>query len=154
MRLRQHNYKPFMISDTPSPLRYILAYLFWAITFVLTIFVLLQWRNALLMVLGMSSLHRYTEQSINQFAIIIFALVSLCFIVYTEHLYRTGVEKMRLFARFFRVSFIQLVCLLFSHLVILIGTIVLGLPVGIAWLVTLVDVVGSVLLYWLYKKSL
>ncbi len=140
--------------STPHPMQYVLAYLIWAITFVLTLFTLLQWRNSLFVVLGMTPWNRYAENTINQFSFLALAIVGLCVIVFAEHYYRTGVESGMLFARFFRVSFMLMVILLMAHVALLVGQVVLALPVGLTLLIFVAEAVICILFYWFYRRAL
>lgn len=105
----------------PSAFRYVLAYLFWAISVAIAIAILLASRSSVMVVLGLTSWDRYFEHAINQFGFLFLAIFGLAVIVFTEHFYRTGVEKNRLFARFFLITFLELLSLAVVHLVRIVG---------------------------------
>jgi hypothetical protein len=104
-----------------SASRYALAYLFWAISVAGAIAILLASRSSVMIVLGLTPWDRYFEHAINQFGFLFLAIFGLSVIVFTEHFYRTGVEKKRLFSRFFLITLLELLFLSFVHLVRVVG---------------------------------
>jgi len=106
-----------------------------------------------MILLALTPWDRYIEHALNQFGFLFLAIFGLIVIVFTEHYYRTGVEQRKLYLRFFWISFIMLVTLLFAHLVRLFGGMVLDLPM----MATLPFVIGelgvSVLAFVLYRRA-
>lgn len=133
--------------------RYVLAYLLWALSVAAAITVLLSSRSALMIALGVTPWDRYFEHAINQFGFLFLAIFGLAIIVFTEHFYRTGVEKGRLFIRFFFVSFWELLVLTLVQLAALLSMIQLQLytPDRLIWVVG--ELVLCLLLYWLYRRA-
>lgn len=133
--------------------RYVIAYLLWAVSVTLAIVALLTWRSSAMIVLGVTQWDRYVEHALNQFGFLFLAIFGLSIIVFTEHYYRTGVEQSRLYLRFFWVTFVELMVLLFAHLVRLFGGMVLGLPM----MATLPLVAGElgvcILAFWFYRRA-
>lgn len=133
--------------------RYLLAYLFWFISVALAFVNLLKWRSTAMVVLGITTWDRYVEHALNQFGFLFLALFGLAVIVFTEYYYRTGVEKNRLFNRFFLVTLIELVILALADLTYLTGSIILNfftlqsLPLLIGELV----LCGAI--FWLYQRT-
>ena len=99
------------------------------------------------------------EHAINQFGFLFLAIFGLAIIVFTEHFYRTGVEKGRLFMRFFLVSFWELLLLTLVHLAAWIGlaqtATLLGEQIDLSSSIELVvgEAVVCVILYWLYRRA-
>lgn len=133
--------------------RYVLAYLLWALSVAAAITVLLSSRSALMIALGVTPWDRYFEHAINQFGFLFLAIFGLAIIVFTEHFYRTGVEKGRLFIRFFFVSFWELLVLTLVQLAALLSMIQLQLytPDRLIWVVGELGL--CLLLYWLYRRA-
>ncbi|MDQ3250405.1 MAG: hypothetical protein M3Q45_14505 [Chloroflexota bacterium] len=133
--------------------RYVLAYGCWALSVALAIVDLLVWRNSAMIVLGMTPWDRYVEHALNQFGFLFLAIAGLAVIVFTEHFYRTGVEKNRLFVRFFLVTLIGLLVFMLAHLVRLIGELVLGFFAPATLLLVLVELAVCVLVFWFYRQA-
>lgn len=133
--------------------RYVLAYVLWAVSVAAAITILLSSRSSLMIALGVTQWDRYFEHAINQFGFLFLAIFGLAVIVFTEHFYRTGVEKGKLFSRFFLMSFWELLVLTVVQLAALISMVQLALftPARLIW------VVGEALLcamvYWLYRRA-
>lgn len=137
----------------PSASRYALAYLLWAISVTAAVVILLVTRSSVMIALGVTQWDRYLEHALNQFGFLFLAIFGLAVIVFTEHFYRTGVEKNRLFARFLRISLLELIFLMVMHLIRLMGEIILGFFTP----ATLAVVVGEGILvlglFWLYRYT-
>lgn len=136
-----------------SVFRYVLAYLFWAVTAALAVVDLLLWRTAVMVVLGMTPWDRFVEHALNQFGFLLLAFVGLAVIVFAEHYYRTGVEKNCLFPRFFLLTLIGMIVLALAHLVRLIGEIVLGFFTPVTLVVLVVELLICVVFYLLYRQT-
>ena len=139
--------------------RYVLAYLLWAISVAVAVTALLSARTSLIIAFGVTQWDRYVEHAINQFGFLFLAIFGLAIIVFTEHFYRTGVEKGRLFMRFFLVSFWELLLLTLVHLAAWIGlaqtATLLGEQIDLPSSIELVvgEAVVCVILYWLYRRA-
>lgn len=136
-----------------SSSRYVLAYLLWAISVAMAIVDLLVLRSTAMIVLGMTSWDRYVEHAINQFSFLFMAIAGLGVIVFTEHFYRTGVEKNRLLVRFLQVTLIGLVIFTLAHLIRLIGEIVLGFFSSTTLLLAVVELAACIIVYYLYRLA-
>lgn len=130
-----------------------LAYIFWAVSCALSVFLFLQIYHALSILLGITEWSVFATRAIIQFSAFLMGLGCLIFIIFSEHHYRTGIKKQRLFARFCRVTFIQMVMLLLTHLLLTIGQFVLDLPLGFAWVILTAEAFLCALFYWLYHRS-
>jgi len=133
--------------------RYVLAYLLWAVSVVLAIVVLLSWRSSAMIILGITPWDRYLEHALNQFGFLFLAIFGLAVIVFTEHFYRTGVEKGRLFLRFFWISFVELLFLVVAHGARLIGMLLLSIPIGGTWPVVTAEILLCVLTFLLFRRA-
>lgn len=139
--------------------RYVLAYLLWAVSVAVAVTALLSARTSLIIAFGVTQWDRYVEHAINQFGFLFLAIFGLAIIVFTEHFYRTGVEKGRLFMRFFLVSFWELLLLTLVHLAAWIGlaqtATLLGEQIDLSSSIELVvgEAVVCVILYWLYRRA-
>lgn len=133
--------------------RYVLAYLLWAVSVALAIMALLTWRSSAMIILGVTPWNRYVEHALNQFGFLFLAIVGLCVIVFAEHYYRTGVEKWRLFMRFFGVTFTELLFIAAAHLARLIGLQLLSLPTNSLWPFLLVEVALCIGAYFFYQRA-
>ena len=139
--------------------RYVLAYLLWAVSVAVAVTALLSARTSLIIAFGVTQWDRYVEHAINQFGFLFLAIFGLAIIVFTEHFYRTGVEKGRLFMRFFLVSFWELLLLTLVHLAAWIGlaqtATLLGEQIDLSSSIELVvgEAVVCGLLYWLYRRA-
>lgn len=140
--------------------RYVLAYLLWAVSVAVAITVLLSSRSSLIIVFGVTKWDRYIEHALNQFGFLFLAIFGLAIIVFTEHFYRTGVEKGRLFMRFFLVSFWELSILTLVHLAALIGMVQTAALMSMAqinfsayYLLLVGEVVLCALFFWFYRRA-
>ncbi|HRW05459.1 MAG TPA: hypothetical protein P5121_10210 [Caldilineaceae bacterium] len=133
--------------------RYVLAYLLWAVSVVLAIMALLTWRSSAMIILGITPWDRYLEHTLNQFGFLFLAILGLCVIVFTEYYYRTGVEKNRLFVRFFGVTFVELLFILAAHLARAIGIMILALPSDDIWPVLGAEAVLSIGAFVLWQRA-
>ena len=139
--------------------RYVLAYLLWAISVAVAVTALLSARTSLIIAFGVTQWDRYVEHAINQFGFLFLAIFGLAIIVFTEHFYRTGVEKGRLFMRFFLVSFWEVLILTLVHLAAWRGlaqtATLLGEQIDLSFYAQLVvgEAVACGLLYWLYRRA-
>jgi len=106
-----------------------------------------------MIVLGVTQWDRYFEHAINQFGFLFLAIFGLAVIVFTEHFYRTGVEKGKLFSRFFLISFWEILILTFVQLAALISMLQLALfaPDRLLWVGS--EVLLCALFYWLYRRA-
>jgi hypothetical protein len=138
----------------PSFFHYVLAYLCWAISVALAALDLLVLRSALMIVLGMTPWSRYVQHAINQFGFLFLAIVCMGFILFTEHFYRTGVEKRKLLPRFLLGMLIGVSVLAFAHLLWLIGEFVLGFFTLTTLIIVIAELAGCALLFWLYRRAL
>jgi hypothetical protein len=136
-----------------STSRYVLAYLLWAISVVIAFVALLASRSSVMITLGVTQWDRYFEHALNQFGFLFLAIFGLAVIIFTEHFYRTGVEKQRLFARFFFITFLELLFLSIIHTARLAGEVLLGLftPITLAWVGG--EIALCLLLFWLYRRA-
>lgn len=133
--------------------RYVLAYLLWAISVVIAIAALLASRSSVMIALGVTPWDRYFEHALNQFGFLFLAIFGLAVIIFTEHFYRTGVEKNRLWARFFLITFLELLFLSLVHLARLTGEILLGFFTQTTLLFVSGEIALCLLLFWLYRRS-
>ena len=139
--------------------RYVLAYLLWAISVAVAVTALLSARTSLIIAFGVTQWDRYVEHAINQFGFLFLAIFGLAIIVFTEHFYRTGVEKGRLFMRFFLVSFWEVLLLTLLHVAAWVGlaqtAALLGEQIDLSSSAELVvgEVVVCAILYWLYRRA-
>jgi len=136
-----------------SSSRYVLAYVLWAISVVMAVVDLLVLRSTAMIVLGMTPWNRYVEHAINQFSFLFMAIAGLGVIVFTEHFYRTGVEKNRLMVRFLRVTLIGLIIFTLAHLIRLIGELVLGFYSSTTLLLTVVELAACIVVYYFYRQA-
>jgi hypothetical protein len=136
-----------------SASRYALAYLLWAISVIVAFIALLASRSSVMIALGVTQWDRYFEHALNQFGFLFLALFGLAVIIFIEHFYRTGVEKHRLFARFYFITFLELLYLSIIHAARLTGEILLGLfsPITLMWVGG--EIVLCLFLFWLYRRS-
>jgi hypothetical protein len=141
------------LENSRNFLFYLLAYLFWAVSIALAVVDLLVLRSTVMIVLGMTAWDRYVEHALNQFGFLLLAIISLAFIIFTEHFFRTGVEKGRLFDRFFLATFIGLLILALAHGVRLIGEIVLGFFAPATVMIAVAELVICAVLFWLWRQA-
>lgn len=137
----------------PSIARYALAYLFWAISMTLAFVALLVSRSSIMMTLGATGWDRYFVHALNQFGFLFLAIFGLAVIVFTEHFYRTGVEKNRLFARFFLITLLELLFLTLMHISGLISQVILGFFIPASLLIVVGEVILVLGLFWLYRRA-
>ena len=137
----------------PSIARYALAYLFWAISMTLAFVALLVSRSSIMMMLGATGWDRYFVHALNQFGFLFLAIFGLAVIVFTEHFYRTGVEKNRLFARFFLITLLELLFLTLMHISGLISQVILGFFIPASLLIVVGEVILVLGLFWLYRRA-
>ncbi|MBX3010527.1 MAG: hypothetical protein KF832_03430 [Caldilineaceae bacterium] len=137
----------------PNAARYALAYLLWAISVVAAMAILLVSRSAVMIVLGLTPWNRYVEHALNQFGFLFLAIFGLAVVIFIEHFYRTGVEKNRLFARFWRVSLLELLVLMLLHLIRLVGETILGVFTPLALAVVVGEGLLALALFWLYRYT-
>lgn len=136
----------------PSASRYALAYLCWLITVAFAFLVLIVSRTSLMLTLGATGWDRYSVHAFNQFGFLFMAVVGLGIIVFTEHFYRTGVEKQRLFARFLLITILELLFLTFLHLAGLISEIVLDLFAPASLIIVISEGLLALVLFWVYRR--
>jgi hypothetical protein len=133
--------------------RYALAYLLWVISVAVAFVALLVSRSSMMMTLGATGWDRYFVHALNQFGFLFLAIFGLAVIIFTEHFYRTGVEKHRLFARFFLITLLELLFLTFMHLAGLISQVILGIFIPTALLIVVGEVILAFVLFWLYRQA-
>jgi len=139
------------VTVVQSTSRYTLAYLFWAISVAGTVALLLAARSSVMVVLGVTQWDRYLENALNQFGFLFLAIFGLGVIVFTEHFYRTGVEKNRLLARFLLITFLQLLLFTGMHLVRVVGV---GIFTPTTFLSVGIELVLCLVLFWLYRWAI
>lgn len=137
----------------PNAGRYVLAYFFWAVSVVIAVVVLLVSRTSLMLALGVTTWDRYFEHALNQFGFLFLAIFILAVIIFTEHFYRTGVEKNKLFARFLLITLLESIALIMLHLARLVAEISLGLFTSASLLVVGSEFVLTLVLVWLYRQA-
>lgn len=106
-----------------------------------------------MLTLGTTGWDRYFVHALNQFGFLFLAIFGLGVIVFTEHYYRTGVEKRRLFSRFFLITFWEVVYLTFMHTAGLISEVVLGLFTSASLLIVVAEGALALALFWLYQRA-
>lgn len=79
--------------------KYVLAYVLWASTLVLTFLAAMTVRDTYIYILASTDLHRYTVHLNTQAITYLLGIGLLIFIVVSEHLYRTAVPKHQIFRR-------------------------------------------------------
>ena len=136
----------------PSASRYALAYLCWVITVAFAFLALVVSRTSIMLTLGATGWDRYAVHALNQFGFLFMAIVGLGVIVFTEHFYRTGVEKQRLFARFLLITTLELLFLTLLHLAGLISEIVLGIFATASLFIVIGEGVLALVLYGVYRR--
>lgn len=136
-----------------SGTRYVIAYALWAVSVALAIVTLLAWRSSAMIALGVTQWDRYLEHALNQFGFLFLAIFGLVVIVFTEYYYRTGVEKERLYLRFFWVTFIEFGVLTLAHLVRLGGGLLLDLPVAATLPFVGVELLLCLIAFTLYRRA-
>lgn len=105
-----------------------------------------------MLTLGATGWDRYFVHALNQFGFLFMAIVGLGIIVFTEHFYRTGVEKRRLFARFLLITTLEVLFLTILHLAGLISEIVLGLFAPASLYIVVGEGLLALVLYWFYRR--
>lgn len=136
----------------PSASRYALAYLCWVITVAVAFLALVVSRTSIMLTLGATGWDRYAVHALNQFGFLFMAVAGLAVIVFTEHFYRTGVEKQKLFARFVLITMFELLFLMILHLAGLISEIVLGLFASASLIIVLSEGLLALALFWFYRR--
>lgn len=140
-------------SMAPSASRYALAYLFWIITIALAFVGLLASRSSLTITLAATGWDRYAVRALNQFGFLFLAIFGLGVIIFTEHFYRTGVEKQRLFARFFLITALEMLFLTLMHLASLLSQLILDLFIPISLYIVVGEVILVLTFYLLYRRA-
>lgn len=99
-----------------SPWRYALAYLLWLITFAAGIFVMLTVRATfnIFVTFGVDW-DRFRVRAVDQFLFFGLGILLVILLIWSEHLYRTGAQKDRLWPRFGGISAVLLGVLGFCH---------------------------------------
>lgn len=105
-----------------------------------------------MLTLGAMGWDRYFVHALNQFGFLFIAIVGLGVIVFTEHFYRTGVEKQQLFVRFLLITALELLFLTLLHLAGLISEIVLGLFAPASLFIVVGEGLLALALYWVYRR--
>lgn len=104
-----------------------------------------------MLALGMTPWDRFVEHAINQFGFLVLAIVGLSMVVFTEHFYRTAVEKSRLWQRFALITAIEVGILALAHLAQWISGTVLSIPVNPLYF--MLEAMVGVLFLVLYRRS-
>lgn len=105
-----------------------------------------------MLTLGATGWDRYAVHALNQFGFLFVAVAGLAVIVFTEHFYRTGVEKRKLFARFLLITTLELLFLMILHLAGLISEIVLGLFAPASLIIVIGEGLLALALFWFYRR--
>ena len=137
----------------PSASRYALAYLFWVITVAFAFVALVVSRSSIMLTLGATGWNRYAVHALNQFGFLFLAIFGLGVIVFTEHFYRTGVEKRRLAARFLLITTFEVIFLALMHLAGLISEVILGLFASASLIIVVGEGLLALVLFWLYRRA-
>lgn len=136
----------------PSASRYALAYLCWLLTVAFAFLVLIVSRTSIMLTLGATGWDRYAVHALNQFGFLFMAIVGLGIIVFTEHFYRTGVEKQRLFARFLLITTLELLFLTILHLAGLISEMILEIFAPASLIIVIGEGLLVLVLFWFYRR--
>lgn len=137
----------------PRASRYALAYLFWFISVALAFVALLASRSSITITLAATGWDRYVIRALNQFGFLFLAIFGLAVIIFTEHYYRTGVEKNRLVARFLLITLLELLFLAFMHLSGLISQLVLGFFIPTSLYIVVGEALLALVIFWLYRRA-
>ncbi len=127
------------------------AYLLWAVTIAGSLLLAVVMRATYHFALEQTAWDRYSLSAIERFATLFLGMILVVLFIFTEHFYRTAVEKERLWERFIRVSAIGL------GIYAAIGSIRVAMEwsVGvfewISFLLVVVAVTGTALLDWLAR---
>lgn len=133
--------------ESPAPGRYVLAYLLWLVTLALSLLCAMLTRTVYQFLAVSVGWSPATIRVLDNFALVIIALVLVTVIVMAEHSYRTGVHANRLFLRFSTFTLGEVVVLALLQLTLVILQLMLGnvdiINIGIfiivallAWLLT------------------
>jgi hypothetical protein len=99
-----------------NPLRYVLAYVLWFFTIGLGFLTADAARVSVRSALIVAELDRYFIHANSLIIVLLLGMVSVAFMVVTEHLYRTAVPKNKLISRFAQVTGWTLIVLAVMHL--------------------------------------
>lgn len=138
---------------TPHAWQYGLAYLLWAVSMILSVFCGLVLRDVYQAIIYAAGWHRYTASAADKFLILAAAIGLLVAFVVTEYLYRTGVEKRRLWPRFSLVTAIELSILGVLHLIRLGLEATYGILDPVLALVVVLELGGALFFWWLYART-
>lgn len=105
-----------------------------------------------MLTLGATGWDRYAVHALNQFGFLFMAIVGLGIIVFTEHFYRTGVEKQRLFARFLLITTLELLFLTILHLAGLISEMILEIFAPASLIIVIGEGLLVLVLFWFYRR--
>ena len=89
---------------TINPLRYVLAYVLWFFSIGLGFLTADAARVSVRSALIVAELDRYFIHANSLIIVLLLGLLSMAFMVVTEHLYRTAVPKNKLISRFIQVT--------------------------------------------------
>lgn len=142
--------------------KYALAYLLWAVSIALGLYVINTVRQAIIGLLdlsrqGAADVDQFSRlmqrNAIDRFGVVILGLVLLIVIIIAEHLYRTGVARGTLARSFFLITAIELGVLFVFDVVFFIAGLNAGiLTVATGW-VQLIELALLALFIWLYRRE-
>jgi hypothetical protein len=91
---------------------YVVSFLLWLVALGLTLLDFLYGRLLIMGLFGLTPLNQWMLSFIDRAGVLILGLIGLSMVLFLEHFYRTGVERNRLWSRFFRVSMLQVAIIL------------------------------------------
>lgn len=98
-------------------LPYILAYLLWIVTAALGFLDLIMARKLCLTLMAMISFNRWVAGAVDKFSFLIFGIIWLILVIFSEYYYRRSIFKKRLWQNFSLVTRLQLLFLFLTHLI-------------------------------------
>jgi len=135
-----------------SVYRYILAYLLWFITMALAVLAMIIARETYRSLLAFNFSQRFIARAVDNFAVLLLAILAMAVVILTEHYYRTGVSLNRLGERFCLVTALELGLLALMH------GVQFGLVLAYARFdpltlaIVLGELVGTLGFWWLYRR--
>lgn len=142
--------------------KYALAYLLWAVSIALGLYVINTVRQTIIGLLdlsrqGAAEVDQFSRlmqrNAVDRFGVVIMGLVLLMLIITAEHLYRTGVARGTLARSFFLITAIELGVLFVFDVMFFIVALSAGILTVAAGWVQLVELALLVLLIWLYRRE-
>ena len=97
-------------------LPYLLCYTLWVITAALGFLDLIAARSLCLTLMGVASLSRWVAPAVDKFIFLVFGIVWLILVIFSEYYYRNSIPKKRLWQSFSLIAGIELSFLSLSHL--------------------------------------